>query len=164
MAAVFDDLEGETSPDYFHCFVQHDGVIRGEVNGILMNTELIREIASIDPNLPPPIRPLREKEVAPHFREWLKAHGYAKNDCVVVAGKNFARCDQRFLERLPDWNKIRIRSGSLDPGILYMRPKDTVVPGLAECMERAGLPFEVKHRALDDALAVIALIRKAFLG
>jgi len=58
---------------------------------------------------------------------------------INVAGKNFGTFDKLFLERLPRWQQaIRIRQRILDPSILYVKwDKDTEVPGLGKCKERA---------------------------
>lgn len=78
-----------------------------------------------------------------------------------VAGKNFASFDKIFLEKLPRWKQLfRVRSRILDPGILFVNWKtDDQVPGLSECKQRAGLDSHVSHNALEDAIAVISLLR-----
>lgn len=50
----------------------------------------------------------------------------------------------------------------IDVGNLYLRKTDKDVPSLEECKVRAGLSGEVRHRALEDALDVCALIRAHF--
>lgn len=74
-----------------------------------------------------------------------------------LAGKNVMGFDYQFL---PQEVKSRFAHRSLDPGSMYTRPEDTRPPDTAECCRRAGIDDMVTHNALDDALQVIALIRK----
>jgi hypothetical protein len=82
---------------------------------------------------------------------------------ITVAGKNFATFDKLFLEKLPHWKRIfKIRSRILDPALLYVDwENDIDPPGLSKCKERAGLGKIVSHNAVEDALDVIQLIRRA---
>ncbi len=83
---------------------------------------------------------------------------------IVAAGKNFAKFDLPFLLRLPEFNReVAFNHRSLDPMMLYMSPLDEVPPSTEECLRRAGLPTEVSHKALGDALSVIQLLRAHFL-
>jgi oligoribonuclease len=78
---------------------------------------------------------------------------------VVVAGKNVANFDLKFLSKIPSWSELSLFHRVLDPGNLYLRPTDLVPPGTEECLRRAGLDDFVSHDALDDALSVCKLIR-----
>lgn len=82
---------------------------------------------------------------------------------LTVAGKNFGTFDKLFLEKLPHWKRVfKVRSRILDPALLYVDwESDTDLPGLSKCKERAGLSGEVSHNAVEDALDVIELIRRA---
>lgn len=82
---------------------------------------------------------------------------------ITVAGKNFGTFDKPFLERFPQWKRIfKIRSRILDPALLYVDwENDKDLPGLSKCKERAGLGTVVSHNAVEDALDVIELIRRA---
>ena len=85
---------------------------------------------------------------------------------VNPAGKNFAGFDWQFLkEKIPadKWVDVSFKHRAIDPGILYMTPEDTEVPGLEECLKRAGIPQVVTHDAVGDALQVVSLIRRHFL-
>lgn len=76
---------------------------------------------------------------------------------AVVAGKNVAGFDLKFLpEHVANLFAHRV----LDPGSMYTLPTDKRPPDTAECCRRAGIDDTVTHNALDDALQVIALIRK----
>jgi len=81
-----------------------------------------------------------------------------------AAGKNFGSFDQKFLERLPRWKQIfRIRNRILDPAILYVDwENDDSLPGLSKCKERGGFNPHVTHNAVDDAMDVVALLRKMY--
>lgn len=84
----------------------------------------------------------------------------------AVAGKNFARFDAPFLLKLhgfsigQEWWHHR----SLDVGSLYAKATDTELPSTEECLKRAGLKSGGNHRAMDDALDVVRLVRHALLG
>ena len=84
---------------------------------------------------------------------------------ITVAGKNFATFDKLFLEKLPRWKQvIRIKQRILDPAILYVDwKKDSSLPSLGECKERAGIHGSVTHVAIDDAWDVILMLRKHYM-
>lgn len=94
------------------------------------------------------------------FLAWLKAHGIDPKG-VQAAGKNFASFDARFLSRLPNFDKaIKFRHRILDPAILFWRPlEDERLPDSKTCYERAGINSKVAHTAVEDALAVVRLVR-----
>ena len=92
----------------------------------------------------------------------VKKDGYIK---INIAGKNFANFDNRFLEKLPDYNKlIKVGNRILDPVMLYFDPKKDVnhLPSMNECMERAGIISETPYSALEDAILVVKLLRHKF--
>lgn len=82
----------------------------------------------------------------------------------TAAGKNFESFDLKFLERLPRWKQyFKVRSRVLDPAILFVDWKnDKSLPSLSACKERAGLDSHVSHNAVEDALDVVALLRKSY--
>ena len=85
---------------------------------------------------------------------------------ITVAGKNFAGFDGPFLRRnymFGDKFMSRFRHKILDPGSMYVLPEDDQVPGLPLCLERAGLPSEVPHTAVEDAVLVIKCIQAKLL-
>jgi hypothetical protein len=93
------------------------------------------------------------------FNTWLYDHGLI--DKIVVAGKNYANFDLRFLEKLPGWSRIKFDHRIIDVGNLYWEPKDDGphLPDLSKCLKRAGLNPLVSHNAIADAIQVIQLIR-----
>ena len=98
-------------------------------------------------------------------RDWSHAsdlihqflHGIVGLDRLPLAGKNVMGFDYQFLpQEVKRWFAHR----SLDPGSMYALPTDKRPPDTSECCRRAGIDDTVTHNALDDALQVIALIRK----
>ena len=81
-----------------------------------------------------------------------------------AAGKNFANFDNKFLERLPRWKQcLKARGRTLDPSVLFIDwQNDDCAPGLSLCKERAGLGDVVTHNAIEDAMDVVMLFRKAY--
>lgn len=171
VGAVFDDLltpfDGERAArTAFHAYVLHDH-IPGEPFALNLNREIIAKIAGAPrdgrwmPGNPSGDNFLKPREVCTRFRQWLLCHGLDPAEPVNAAGKNFGSLDRPWLEALPKWN-VQFRHRVLDPSILYLRPEDDVVPGLGECKRRAGLPGTVAHRATDDAMDVVCLLRRHF--
>lgn len=134
---------------------------------------------------------LKEEEVAIEFYYWLYANKAFEYDFfkivktiamhpkygtvpaitsnptkayLNVAGKNFATFDKVFLENLPRWKQlIECRNRIIDPAILFVDwERDTSLPNLTACKERAGIKGEVTHNALEDALDVVAILRKIY--
>jgi len=83
---------------------------------------------------------------------------------ITAAGKNFGTFDLKFLEQLPRWKQlVRVRQRILDPSILYTNwVDDESLPSLSTCKQRANLPGDVAHDALEDAKDVIMLLRKEY--
>lgn len=80
---------------------------------------------------------------------------------INVAGKNYATFDAKFLSKLPSFdNLIKISRRIIDPAMLYWNPAtDEHLPDTKTCYERAGMPGEIAHTAVDDAIGVVKLIR-----
>jgi hypothetical protein len=130
----------------------------------------------------------KEDEVVKEFYWWLEKNGYYQGNngggyvglmdgymrpiinsntkpiTLNVAGKNFGTFDKLFLQELPWWQKlIRTRQRVLDPAILMVDwKKDTSLPNLTTCKERAGIEGVVTHNALEDAWDVIEVLRKFY--
>ena len=93
---------------------------------------------------------------------WLGRCGWDTSKAVTPAGKNFASFDRQFLKRLPEFqNKVRLHHRTLDPAMLFWLAADERLPDSKTCYERAGMDPKVAHTALEDALAVVQLIRAA---
>jgi hypothetical protein len=130
----------------------------------------------------------KEDDVVKEFYWWLDRNGYFQGNnsggyvslkdgymkpiinsgtkpiTLNVAGKNFGTFDKLFLQELPWWQKlIRTRQRVLDPAILMVDwKKDTSLPNLTTCKERAGIEGVVTHNALEDAWDVIEVLRKFY--
>jgi hypothetical protein len=96
------------------------------------------------------------------FHVWLLQHDVDPNR-VQAAGKNFASFDLQFLKKVPFFNEsVKFNHRIIDPGNLFWRPfEDEGLPGSAICMERAGIDGKVAHTAVEDAIAVVKMIRYA---
>jgi len=163
-AAVLEDTE---KPDisveelpYYQTFIhQMDHLWDASTLNFHMNNGFFNRISKININV------CQSDKLGSDFKDWLIEIGIfdgenLKDDSCNVAGKNYANFDHQFLKRMPKWNDwISIRRRMIDPAILYYKPGDEYLPNMATCLERAGLPTEVTHRALDDARQVIELIR-----
>jgi hypothetical protein len=83
---------------------------------------------------------------------------------LVIAGKNIFSKDIPLLKKLPMWHKLMdISQKTIDPAIYFIDwKKDTDVPDLSTCKERAKIEGEVKHNALSDAWDIISLLRTRY--
>lgn len=148
LGAVIDDLVTplEDLPKFSR--VVRWKVYEGEEEALKMNADIIS-----NPTAYPWCWP---RELMPLFCTWLRDNSIDTEE-VQAAGKNFATFDLRFLERLENAPKFHRRV--IDPGSMYMRAIDKRVPSLSECMQRAGIKEAVTHRAAEDAMLVVRLIR-----
>ena len=162
MGAVIDDWESpiEKLPT-FHCYVVHDRIV-GQPYALQMNQKILYDIAEMKT----PNNFIEPENVGIHFYRWLTLNNISfvqRN--VLPAGKNFDAFDRQFLNRLPNFSDdIVFTHRSLDPGMLYFDPyTDDGPPSMQTCLERAGLEPTVTHRAVNDAMDVVKLIRYKFL-
>jgi len=82
-----------------------------------------------------------------------------------IAGKNYVGFDKAFLckyNQLEDLIVKNSRHRVLDIGSMYVQADDEVIPNLAECLKRAGLPTEVPHTAVEDAILVVKAAQYKF--
>ncbi len=138
----------------FHCYVVHHQ-ITGQPFALALNADTLRRLADPqgDDFLPP-------GEVADAMAAWLGRCGWDLSTGITPAGKNFASFDRQFLKRLPDFEKkVRLHHRTLDPAMLLWLPGDEKLPDSMTCYERAGMNPKVAHTALEDALAVVQLLR-----
>ena len=144
----------------FHCYVDH-GLILGEPFAVSMHATILRRIATHEGGY----TYLQPWEVATRFCDFLKEHGLdPENEKIIAAGKNFASFDARFLSKLTNWDKhVKTHHRILDPAALYWQPEidGAQLPDTQTCMERADIPGEVAHTAVEDAQVVVRLIRHA---
>lgn len=161
MAAVVDDL---TSPleslPRFRAYVRHN-TYHGSAAALYMNREILKILS-----LPDSLDVVDAEAVMWKFYNFLTGPGGIPVIDptlplkVVAAGKNFASFDQKFISKLPNGHYVKFHHRVMDPTMLYFEKSDVVPPDSKLCMERAGLPGEVEHTALADALMVVKLIRK----
>jgi len=97
--------------------------------------------------------------LASYIETWLDKIGPV-NAKYTCAGKNFGSFDLQFLNRYA--NRRWWHHRCIDPGSMYARPDDEVLPSTVECLSRAGLKSQVEHRALSDALDIVRLVRFHF--
>jgi oligoribonuclease len=158
VGAVYDDWARPVSQlPTFSRYITHRNIV-GEPYALSMHGAILRQIA----------QPNRETCCSPEdftdvFIGWLlDACGWDRSKSLTPAGKNFASFDRPFLERLPGFKKrVRLHHRTLDPTTLFWKADDEKLPDSKQCMERAGIPGEVAHTALEDAVAVVKLIRHA---
>lgn len=158
--AVLDDLKTPLAelPRY-HCYLtKENNQYRGEAGAMAMHQKILERIANREKGwvyMP-------SEYLDSDFAAWLRDHN--KNDEVVVAGKNFANFDMKFLSKIEFGVRTGLHRRSLDPGPLFYDPTiDDVPPNLAECLKRSGLEKTVSHTAVEDALDVLRCLRYKYL-
>lgn len=155
VGAVLDDLETplDQLPRFQTYVTKDDNRYRGEIYAMMMNAAIIERIAKRTPGF----NYMPADCVDEAFAGWLKSHGIEK---AVVAGKNFAGFDQKFLQKIGFGQTTKFYHRILDPGSMFYNPlTDAVPPDLVECLRRAGIIKKIAHGAVEDALDVISCIR-----
>lgn len=157
-AAVVDDLRDQQPLEKlakFQTYIHHP-FYQGEPYALAMHANIFKKLAKF-----PDDDIIEADSLFAAFHNFLTGPGeFSPSAKVVVAGKNFANFDLKFLEKLP--NKfVKFHHRVLDPAMYFVDPmKDNEPPGGSVCLERARLSGEVAHTALEDALMVIKLMRK----
>ena len=157
IGAVFDNwtLPLDALPT-FHCYVVHKQIV-GQPFALALNADILRKLANPAEDRRTSCAP---SEVADDDGRLAWRCGWDVSKAVTPAGKNFASFDRQFLKRLPDFEKkVRLHHRTLDPAMLFWLPADEKLPDSKTCYERAGMDPKVAHTALEDALAVVQLIR-----
>lgn len=105
--------------------------------------------------------------LACEMRGWLEEVGFDPCIPTVFAGKNVASFD---IPRL-DYHThgaftelINVHHRYLDPGSMFVRRGDELIPSLEEILYRCGINLPVTHTALDDARATVAVIERGLDG
>lgn len=141
-----------------HLFVHHD-VLQGEPQAFAMHARLLAEFA----------KPAAEREsqtldpwnLCCAVRNFVRRH--FGDGRVTLAGKNLAGFDLKFLDRFPRWPAELFRHRIIDAGNLWWSPaEDDRLPDTATCLSRANVSPGRPHHALDDARAVVKLVRRAY--
>jgi oligoribonuclease len=155
IGAVYDDWTKpiDQLPKYHRLVVHKE--YRGGAYALALNANLLKQLSGqreawfLDPD-----------QVADDFAAWLKGCGWDGETGLTPAGKNFASFDRQFLKRLPRFEQVvRLHHRTLDPAVLFWQPEDEKLPDSKTCYERAGLNSKVAHTAVEDALAVVRLVR-----
>jgi DNA polymerase III epsilon subunit-like protein len=158
-AAVLDDLQVQAPLDTlprFHAYVVHDRIV-GNPYALSMHPVILRRIAQAEaPYLYAPPQALGAL-----FYAFLVDQGLDPVKLHLnVAGKNFSSFDLQFLKRVPGFlDRCPMRQRVIDPAVLFWQPGDDRLPDTKKCYQRAGLPEDVAHDALADALGVVRLVR-----
>ena len=185
VAAVIDDLNVQAPLDElptFHCYVlSHSGVYQTDPYCAFLHQAIFNKIAKNGRYPDKEGKFVFRDSVADKFETWLLANGFGKagdtniagvrNGVIIKelpkftpAGKNFGSFDLQFLKRMGfTHDRFRIHHRAIDPAMLYFDPRrDTELPNLQACMDRAGILDTVDHTGLGDALQVVKLIRHKF--
>jgi len=155
---VDDPLPVDELPS-FQTLIHHDPIV-GEVHAIGMHRDIWLEMRKGRARI--------GSAAMLAFMKWLEDNGFETGNQrfeFTAAGKNFGSFDWQFLKRLPHANRLNPRHRVLDPTILYLEPGDTRLPDMKTCLWRMNYKESaVKHRALDDAKAVVRLLRHKLNG
>lgn len=153
VGAIFEDWKSpiDTLPEFRQILKYTE--LRGNPFALALNANLLKQIANPQPEHCQP------HELGQRLANWVRACGLDPMD-LTAAGKNFASFDMQFLKRLPKFGEsVKFKHRILDPAILYWQFDDERLPGSATCYQRAGLDDKVAHTAVEDARAVVRLIR-----
>jgi hypothetical protein len=156
-AVIEDWVRPVSQLPFFRRIFKYDK-ITGEPFALALNANLLKRISN-----PNEIRPIdlfcEPAELGAQFSAWLCHHDVDPKR-VQAAGKNFASFDAQFLKRLPNFNiYIKFNHRTIDPTMLFWRMDDEGLPSSKTCMERAGIDGKVAHTAVEDAIAVIKMVR-----
>lgn len=147
-----------------------DWVFKGEAYAMALNASLLKELADFQSkpypypgpngNLDSWAEP--EHELDSSFWHWLVqlSNPSLEMEPINIVGKNFANFDLLFLKKIGFGRRTKYHRRILDVGSLYYDPTiDNNVPGLDECLKRAGIEKQVQHTSIDDALDVLKCVR-----
>jgi hypothetical protein len=83
---------------------------------------------------------------------------------ITPAGKNFDSFDRKFIDLIPKWGSyVNLRHRTIDPTSMYVDWKnDDAPPGLGDCLQRAGVPKIITHKAVEDCLDTLLVIRREY--
>ena len=168
--AVIDDLENplplEELPRFHGYIKEPNNTIIGEYYALQMNQAIIKKISKsklTDNNI------YTSDSILHSFMVFLRDNGYHNTVekpriSFTPAGKNFDSFDRLFIKKLRNYDLyFDVSHRTLDPGPMYTKKSDVMVPGLKTCLTRAGINKKVAHNVIDDALDVIKLIRHKLL-
>lgn len=149
IAMVKDDLSNPQPLENLEClnlFIKHER-LSGHPYALALNHKILQHPNAVSPS-----------------RAFTKVQNFLNTDDQptkgwVFAGKNVMQLDIPFLLKGKYILKDAYHYRAIDPSILFLKPEDEVVPGLSQCLNRAGFSDVVSHDALDDALQIVQLVR-----
>jgi hypothetical protein len=172
-AAVLDDLNNQLPLEKLPTFNAYFSLksFKGEPYALSMHPDIFRRIADARKNKMWGAQDdgnhyLTYDSFGYEFRNFLTRNNAPENPktgaiSLNIAGKNAAMFDLPFLKKkIKNWENVYFKHRVLDPAILFYQKGDEQLPDSKKCMERAGIPGEVAHTALEDALSVVQMLRK----
>lgn len=148
IAAILEDTTRGDRPledlPSFHAVI-HWPYLQGESFALRMNWPIVLEAAD---------HGREAAEVWHEFELWLSLYGVDKSTRGVLAGKNVAGFDRRFL---PMAVSERFHHRTIDPGSVLIDWDKETPPSLGELTGRA-----VTHRAMEDARDVVRVLRELY--
>lgn len=173
--AVIDDLKSPIdSLPRFHCYLVKENkpnneVYYGEAYAMSMHSKILKRIATRESGF----NYFTPETFYDQFQKFLidnkvnedkhvfDEQGKTCIKDVLVAGKNFAGFDLKFLEMLPNFGRaFKFFHRFIDPMMLYFDPLTMKTPpSLDVCLKLAGIEKEVQHTAVEDAIDVIKCLR-----
>ena len=159
--AVYDDqslLQTSVLPT-FHRYLYYD-LYQGEPYAIWLNAGYFEKRKKLgkEESYDNWVKP---EDLLKEFYGWLDMIPY-KPKKILVAGKNYKGFDEKFLSRLPGYDERAWHHRHVDPAMCFTNfRQDEEPPALDECLKRAGIKKSVAHTALEDAVDVAMLLRRA---
>lgn len=146
----------------FHTYVYHSRIV-GEPYALWLNADILKRIADRKKPENAHYQFLHPDEVLPALAMFLQSHGLDPKK-TVIGGKNFGSFDLQFLNKLYGYGQqIAFRHRFVDPAMMFWDPRiDDAPPDSKTCMERSGIPGEVKHTAVEDSQGIIRMTRNKF--
>ncbi len=162
LAAVLDDTEKPLEVSSNFNALIWDSWYSGEPYALALNHQIFETVSRSEPggiveHRGSRVAILEQSALIPALKKWLTIQNHTGK--IVLAGKNVAGFDLRFLKKLSGWSEFPVHHRVLDPGNLFLRPDDREPPSTDECLRRAGIATTVQHDALSDAYDVCKLIR-----
>lgn len=184
-ACVVDDLQNQKPIDelpVFHAYVLPKGDLyekteslqyNGDPRALSFHAKIFAKIADHLEGKNPAGLFLHPEEVGEALADFFNEYGISGK--VTPAGKNFSSFDYGFIELLPDFTDfvgleranfippsgVTLRKRVMDPAVLFFNVEtDEALPDSKECCKRAKVPFTETHTAVDDAKAVIHMVRE----
>lgn len=159
LAMVAEDTEHPNVPlvelPHLHLYVKHERY-SGDAFALALNVGILKELAAKPEDRIHTVV-LSGEDLGRAVAHWLGGQGISRLRKGTLAGKNVAGFDLQFLPWLKDYFHHRV----IDAGSVFIDWKADKVPSLIDLSTRLGT-FAPTHGALDDARAVIDLLRKAY--